>query len=131
MAEGKIESMITPAITGAENQVWSGLKYYYEINSMFPKNIVFVNVKAFSALPASMQQAVMRSAAAAELRGATMSRAAGVAAAEELRRNGIKIEQTPYELSRDLKRFGEKFSREWVAKVGNSANEVFVPFYFR
>ncbi len=129
LADGKMDAMITSAVTGVENKVWSGLRYYYELNAWFPKNIVFVNAKAFASLPPATQQAVMQSAAQAETRGVALSRAAAGSATDELKKNGMKVDPMPFELSRDLKRMGEKFSREWVASVGNAANEVFIPFY--
>jgi TRAP-type C4-dicarboxylate transport system substrate-binding protein len=129
LAEGRMDAMITSAVTGVENKVWGGLKHYYELNAWFPKNIVFVNAKSFAALPPAVQQALMRAAAAAETRGFALSQAAATEATQELRRNGIKVEPVPFELGRDLKRLGEKFSREWVTSVGNSANEIFIPFY--
>ncbi len=129
LAEGKLDAMITSAVTGVENRVWTGLKYYYELNAWFPKNIVFVNAKAFAALPAATQQAVLSAAAKAETRGFALSQAAASSATEELRKNGMKVEPVPFELGRDLKRMGEKFSREWVTSVGNSANEIFIPYY--
>jgi TRAP-type transport system periplasmic protein len=129
LAEGRMDAMITSAVTGVENKVWSGLKYYYELNAWFPKNIVFVNAKAFGELPATAQQAVLQAAIKAEARGTALSRAAASAATEELRKNGIKVEPVPFELGRDLKRLGEKFSREWVTSVGNAANEIFIPYY--
>ena len=129
LAEGRMDAMITSAVTGVENKVWGGLKHYYELNAWFPKNIVFVNAKAFAAQPAAVQQAVLRAAAEAESRGFTASMEAAVAATQELRRNGMKVEPVPFELARDLKRLGERFSREWVATVGHAANEIFIPFY--
>jgi TRAP-type C4-dicarboxylate transport system substrate-binding protein len=129
LVEGRMDAMITSAVTGVENKVWAGLKHYYELNAWFPKNIVFVNARAYAALPADVQQAVLRSAEAAEKRGFAASRRAAAEATEELRRNGIKVEPVPFELGRDLKRLGEKFSREWVASVGHAANDIFIPFY--
>ena len=129
LAEGRMDAMITSAVTGVENKVWGGQKHYYELNAWFPKNIVFVNAKAFASLPPATRQAVLASAAAAEARGFALSRAAAVNATDDLRKNGIKVDAVPFELGRDLKRMGEKFSREWVASVGNAANEVFIPFY--
>lgn len=129
LAEGRMDAMITSAVTGVENKVWGGLKHYYELNAWFPKNIVFVNANAFAKLPVSTQQAVLRAAAAAEERGLAASKAAATDATEELRRNGIKVEPVPFELGRDLKRMGEKFSREWVATIGHAANDIFIPFY--
>jgi len=129
LAAGRMDAMITSAVTGVENKVWGGLTHYYELNAWFPKNIVFVNAKAFAAQPAAVQQAVLRAAAEAESRGFTASMEAAVAATQELRRNGMKVEPVPFELARDLKRMGERFSREWVATVGHAANEIFIPFY--
>jgi TRAP-type C4-dicarboxylate transport system substrate-binding protein len=129
LAEGRMDAMITSALTGVENKVWGGLKHYYELNAWFPKNIVFVNAKTFAALPADARQAVLRAAAGAEARGFAASRELAVSTTEELRRNGIKVEPVPFELARDLKRLGEKFSLEWVSSVGNAANEIFIPYY--
>jgi TRAP-type transport system periplasmic protein len=41
----------------------------------------------------------------------------------------MKVDPVPFELARDLKRMGERFSREWVATVGHAANDIFIPFY--
>ncbi|MFM7332146.1 MAG: TRAP transporter substrate-binding protein [Brachymonas sp.] len=130
LKEGRMDSMITSAVTGAENKVWGDIKYYDEINAWFPKNIVYVNSKAFNALSAPTQKAVMEAAAQAEQRGWQMSQKAAIDAAEELRANGVKIERIPREIESALKRLGEKFSREWVSSVGNDATAIFTPYYF-
>jgi TRAP-type transport system periplasmic protein len=129
LAEGRMDNMITSSVTGSENKVWSHIKYYYEINAWFPKNIVFVNAAAFNALPADTQKEVVLAAEAAQVRGWAMSQAANIDAMNELKANGIKIDRAPRDLENRLKRLGEKFSREWVSSVGNDANTIFVPFY--
>ena len=130
LKEGRMDSMITSAVTGAENKVWGEIKYYYEINAWFPKNIVYVNEKAFNALPAASQKAVLESAAQAEQRGWQFSQKAAADSTEELRANGVKIERIPREIESALKRLGEKFSREWVTSVGHEATAIFTPYYF-
>ena len=129
LTEGRMDNMITSSVTGSENKVWSHLKYYYEINAWFPKNIVFVNLAAFNALPADIQKVVILAAEAAQIRGWAMSQAANIDAMNELKANGIKVDRVPRNLENRLKRLGEKFSREWVNSVGNDANTIFVPFY--
>jgi TRAP-type transport system periplasmic protein len=129
LAEGRMDNMITSSVTGSENKVWSHLKYYYEINAWFPKNIVFVNTAAFNALPVDAQKEVMLAAEATQTRGWAMSQAANIDATNDLKANGIKVDRIPRELENKLKRLGEKFSREWVRSVGNEANTIFVPFY--
>jgi TRAP-type C4-dicarboxylate transport system substrate-binding protein len=131
LASGKVDSMITSAVTGVENRVWEQIGFYYGINAWFPKNIVFVNARAFDALPVSVREAVTQAAARAEARGWAMSEAVATESTQELHRRGMKVTRAPAELETELKRLGEKFSREWVQTVGNEANAIFVPYYFQ
>ena len=129
LAEGRMDNMITSALTGVENKVWGPIKYYYEINAWFPKNSVFVNSKAFEALKPEARAAELKAAGEAEVRGWLASHALAASATEELRANGVKIERISPELDTEIKRMGEKFSREWIRSVGNEANDIFVPYY--
>jgi TRAP-type C4-dicarboxylate transport system substrate-binding protein len=129
LAEGRMDNMITSAVTGVENKVWGPIKYYYEINAWFPKNIVFVNGRAFDALPPDQQKAVLKAASEAQTRGWARSQAAMLDATGQLREHGIRVERVSREFDSDIKRLGEKFSREWIRSVGNEANRIFVPYY--
>jgi len=129
LSAGKLDSMITSALTGVENQVWGQIKQYYDINAWFPKNIVFVNQQAFDALPASTRQAVTKAAAGAETRGWAMSAAVAEESVTELQRQGIRVDRAPADFDAALKRLGERFSREWVRSVGSEANQIFIPYY--
>ena len=129
IAEGKMDNMVTSAVTGVENQVWGPIKYYYEINAWFPKNIVFVNMKSFNALKPAAQQAVTKAAGAAETRGWARSQAIMIDSTNELRAHGIKVDRVSQEFDQEFKRLGEKFSREWVRSVGNEANQIFIRYY--
>jgi TRAP-type C4-dicarboxylate transport system substrate-binding protein len=129
ISEGRMDNMITSAVTGVENQVWGPIKYYYEINAWFPKNIVFVNMKSFNALKPAARTAVVAAAASAEQRGWVKSEAIMAESTNELRAHGIKVDRVPREFEQEFKRLGEKFSREWVRSVGNEANQIFIPYY--
>ena len=131
LTEGRMDNMITSALTGVENKVWGQIKYYYEINAWFPKNVVFVSAKAFDALKPDTRAAVLKAAGDAETRGWAASQALATSATEELRANGVKIERIPPDVDMEIKRMGEKFSREWVRSVGNEANTIFVPYYIK
>jgi TRAP-type transport system periplasmic protein len=131
LAEGRIDTMITSAVTGVENKVWSAFKFFYEINAWFPKNITFANAAAFAALSAEQRKVVLQSAAEAETAGWEASRVAAVDSMGELRRNGMKIEPAPQLLQPVIRRLGERFSLEWLQSVGREANDVFIPFYAR
>jgi TRAP-type C4-dicarboxylate transport system substrate-binding protein len=131
LASGKIDSMITSAVTGVENQVWGQIGHYYTINAWFPKNIVFANLKAVDALPPDVRQALLSAAAEAEERGWAMSQKAADASTQELASKGMKVGRVSAVFDAELKRLGERFSREWVQSVGNEANTIFVPYYFQ
>ena len=130
VTDGRMDAMITSAVTGVENKVWGPIKHYYEISAWFPKNIVFVNTKTFEALAPDARSAVLKAAADAENRGWVASEAVAQTATKELQANGIKVERISSELETDLKRIGERFSREWVRSVGHAASDIFVPYYF-
>jgi TRAP-type C4-dicarboxylate transport system substrate-binding protein len=129
LADGKIDCMITSAVTGVENQVWDHIKNYYEINAWFPKNITFANAKAFDGLPANQQKALLTAAEVAETRGWAASEKAAAESVDELRKKGMKIERVSPEFLSDIKRMGERFSLEWVREVGSEANSIFIPYY--
>ncbi len=130
LARGGIDDMITSAATGSETQAWSRMRYYYSINAFFPKNAVFVNAASYAALPETLRTAVDRAAEAAETRGWEMSQAQELASTTELKARGITVERPSPELEAELKRLGERFSREWVGSVGHDANAILVPYYF-
>lgn len=101
----------------------------FKINAWFPKNVVFVSSKAFEALRPEVRGTVLKAATDAEVRGWLASQALAMSATQELRKNGIRIERIPADMEQEIKRMGEKFSREWVRSVGNEANNIFVPYY--
>lgn len=131
LASRRMDSMITSGVTGVENRVWDQIGFYYGINAWFPKNLVFVNRQAFEALPPTVREAVTRAAARAEARGWALSEAVATESTGELQRRGMKVDRVPATFEAELKRLGEKFSREWVQSVGNEANVIFVPYYFQ
>ena len=55
LVEGRMDNMITSALTGVENKVWGQIRYYVEISAWFPKNVLFVSSKAF--IPCSQRPA--------------------------------------------------------------------------
>lgn len=129
MADGRIDSMITSAVTGVENKVWNHVNYYYEVNAWFPKNIVVANAKAMAALPAKTREALLKASVAAEARGWAASESTMSNSVEELRKNGMKVERVSREFNVEIKRLGEKFSLEWIRKVGREANDLFIPYF--
>lgn len=129
LAVGRIDSMITSGVTGVDSKVWNQLKYFYDIRAWFPKNIVLVNRVAFGALDAKTQEAVRQAAAAAEERGWQMSEAAAAASVSALASHGMRIDPIGFEFRTELRRFGERFSLEWIRTTGQDAISILIPYY--
>ena len=129
LAQGRFDAMVTSSVTGAENKVSAHLKYFYAIYAWMPKNVVFVNRRAYEALPPVDREALHRAAEAAEARGWAMSEAADRQALAQLVKEGMTVEPTPLELRQELRRHGERFSLEWLRKVPKEANLLFVPYF--
>lgn len=91
--------------------------------------MVLVSSKIFDALQPEACSMVLKAASEAETLGWSTSQALASSATEELRAHGVRIERIPPDLDQEIKRMGEKFSREWVRSVGNEANAIFVPYY--
>lgn len=130
LLDGRVDSMITSAVTGVENKVWGAIHYYYDIHAWFPKNLVFANTKSLDALPAEVRAQLLKAAALAERRGWVSSEVEARTAVQTLQAHGIKLDRLPADMERDLRRMGERFSREWVRSMGHEASAIFVPYYF-
>lgn len=129
LAEGRIDCMITSAVTGVENQAWKQLKHYHPINAWIPKNIVFAHAAAFHRLEAPARRALLSAAGAAEARGWAASEKAAADSVAELQRNGMRVDPLPASVLSDLRRLGERCSLEWLREVGPLANQIFIPYY--
>ncbi|QTD47213.1 TRAP transporter substrate-binding protein [Ottowia testudinis] len=129
LAEGTIDSMITSSATGVDMKVWQRFKHFYDVRAWYPKNLTFVSAKAFNALDEATRKAVVNAAQAAEASGWALSEKVSGDALAELQRNQIQVSPTPGELAPHLKRFGERFAREWISTVGIQANGIFIPYY--
>jgi TRAP-type transport system periplasmic protein len=98
LAEGRFDSMITSAVTGVENEVWSHMPYFYPINAWYPKNITFANTRALKALPDAAQAAIFVAAKEAENKGWVASEYNANESVEQLRVRGTKVQKAGREI---------------------------------
>jgi len=123
-ATGRVEAMITSASTGVNTKAWDFLDHFYDTQAFLPKNIVVVNIKAFDALDAATQQAVMKAAAAAETRGWAASAAEHATQTKTLAEHGVKVEAPSAALAGALEKVGATMSAEWAAKAGDAGKAI-------
>lgn len=115
---GIIEAMATSPTTGVSSQAWDYTDYYLDARAWIPKNMVFVNARAFSRLPAEVQDAVLEAAAAAETRGWEMAIAETDAKTAELADNGMTVYSPNADLTETLGNVGQTMTNEWFEEMG-------------
>ena len=116
----RVEAMITSPSTGVSSQAWDFVSHYIDTQAWLPKNMVFVNTRAFEALSGDQQQALIEASAEAELRGWEMSMAETEEKIAALKENGMQVSQPSETLARELREIGETMTKEWQAQAGDA-----------
>jgi TRAP-type C4-dicarboxylate transport system substrate-binding protein len=117
-ATGAVNANITSGATGYDTKAWEVVKNYYDTQAWLPKNIVFVNKKAFDALDKSTQGAVLKAAREAEVRGWKTSREKTKWYTDELAKNGMNVAAPSAQLKADFKKVGDTMTQEWLKSAG-------------
>ena len=118
LATGVVESTMTSGATGVDSKLYENLKYYYDTQAWLPKNAVLVNKEAFDKLDKPTQDAVLKAAADAEVRGLAASKKVNVDTLEKLKANGMQVVTPSPQLKADLKKVGDTMLKEWLEKAG-------------
>jgi TRAP-type C4-dicarboxylate transport system substrate-binding protein len=117
-ATGAVNANITSGATGYDTKAWEVVKYYYDTQAWLPKNVVFVNRKAFDALDKASQDAVLKAAAAAEERGWKTSEEKNGWYLEQLKKNGMTVSPPSAQLKADFRKIGQTMTEEWAKTAG-------------
>lgn len=118
LATGVVEATMTSGATGVDSKLYENLKYYYDMQAWLPKNGVLVNKQAFDALDKPTQDAVLKAAAEAEVRGFAASQKVNVDTLEKLKANGMQVVTPSAQLKADMKKVGDTMLKEWLEKTG-------------
>lgn len=128
-ATGVAESMMSSGSTGADAKIYEHVKYWYDTQAWLPKNLVIVNKKAFDALDKPTQDAVLKAAANAEVRGLEASKKANGDSLDILRKGGMQILPASAQLSGDMKKVGDVLLKEWLQKAGPEGQSLVDAFH--
>ena len=123
-ATGVAESMISSGSTGYDRKIWEHVKYWYDVQAWLPKNMVIVNLDAWSALDAPTQGVVLGAASMAEIAGWTKAEELANWYKEQLAANGMEISGPSEQLAADFKAIGETMTSEWFEKAGDEGKAV-------
>lgn len=118
MATGVVESYMSSGSTGYDTKTYESIKNWYDTQAWLPKNGVIVNLKAFNALDAATQAAVIKAAGEAEARGWKTSEAKNEEYKTLLTGKGMKIHKPSAKLMEDMKQVGGVMLADWQKAAG-------------
>ncbi|QEM82737.1 TRAP transporter substrate-binding protein [Halomonas binhaiensis] len=118
---GRVDAMITSVSTGKSMSAWDYISNFSDANLWIPKNIIFVNLKAFERLDEETQQAVLDAAAQAEERGWEASKTDAAIGAEALKEHDITITTPNDAVAEALQAAGDKLFEDWEKRANDQA----------
>ncbi|MGQ4876981.1 TRAP transporter substrate-binding protein [Billgrantia sp. LNSP4103-1] len=121
---GRVDAMITSSSTGNSMTAWDYVSHYTDANLWLPKNIVFINQRAFDSLDEATQDALLEAAERAEERGWQMSREDNQASLETLQENGITVSTPNEEVAAALQEAGDQLFSAWEERADEQAQQV-------
>jgi TRAP-type C4-dicarboxylate transport system substrate-binding protein len=128
LATGVVNAFMTSSSTGYDSKVWETLSYYYDTQAWLPKNITFVNKAAFDALDKPTQDAVLKAAAAAEVRGWKTSQDKTAWYVDQLKANKMNVLPPNDTLKAGLKKIGDQLTADWQKRAGADGDAVIAAY---
>lgn len=123
-----MNNFLTSSASGVESRLYEQVRHFYPVNAWLPRNVTVVSLRAFNALDAETQQAVLRAAAAAEERGWATSERLDKEFVQQLAANGMTVSEPPASVSAALKTIGETMLQEWLSTAGADGQAVINTF---
>lgn len=124
LATGVVTSFISSGATGVDTKVWESLTHFYDVQAWLPKNITFVNKAAFDALPKDQQEALLKTAKAAEERGWKRAEELAGVYLKELGSKGMKVGPPSAALAAGFKKYGEDLTASWLKRAGDAGKTI-------
>jgi TRAP-type C4-dicarboxylate transport system substrate-binding protein len=118
LATGAVQNFLTSSASGVESKLHEQVKHFYPVNAWLPRNVTVVHQKSFDALDKATQEAVLKAAAAAEVRGWAASEKLDGEYVRELAAKGMTISPPSEALKKELAAIGETMTAEWLKAAG-------------
>lgn len=130
-SSGIIDTMFTSAPTAVTTKAWDYTRFVYDTQAWVPKNVVFVNERAFQALPEAVRKVVLEQAAIAEKRGWEWSQRDNDESPKELAKNGMNLAPISPAFRAELKKIGDQMLDDWLKKAGPDGKKIIDAYYAR
>ena len=123
-ATGVAESMLSSGSTGYDQKLWEHVDYWYDVKAWLPKNMVFVNKRAWQQLDQETQDVILAAAAEAEQKGWAKAQELADWYKGELVKHGMTVEEASDTLKEELKAIGEQMTSDWLEDAGEEGQAI-------
>ncbi|MBJ7536570.1 TRAP transporter substrate-binding protein [Marinomonas transparens] len=127
-ATGVAESMISSGSTGYDQKLWESVDYWYDVMAWLPKNMVFVNMRAWNGLSEETQKIVLSASATAEKKGWAKSEELANWYKLELEKHGMHVQYAGETLTNELQNIGIKMTMDWLEESGAEGQKIIDDF---
>ena len=124
LATGVVESFISSGATGVDSKVWEQLTHFYDVQAWLPRNVVFVNKDAWTALDDASKAAITTCGEKAAADGLAKVKELSGGYLKTLEENGMKVSPPSEQLASELEAFGKTMTDEWLATAGEEGKAV-------
>ena len=112
-ATGMVDAMLTSPQTGVITQAWDNTKYFLSIGSIYAKQSLVINEKAFQSLSPAAQKALIEAGERATKRGWELSKKEGAEKMQVLEDNGMTVTHAWPALIKRLDEIGMALLEDW------------------
>jgi TRAP-type C4-dicarboxylate transport system substrate-binding protein len=116
---GMIDALFTSAQTGCDIQAWDYVQYFTFTGTMFNKNAIVVNKRAFDKLTPEEQAAVVAAGENATKRAWQLSKEFSEKTEQELIDHGMSVAQASSELQTRMNEVGAEMLEDWKATANS------------
>ena len=124
MRVGEVAALRLNDVLDTDGSVRSEIRLDAEQTKGNFARVVFVNEKAFQALPESVRKVVLEQAAIAETRGWTWSQRDNDETPKELVKNGMNLAPIGPAFKAELKKIGDQMLDDWLKKAGPDGQKI-------
>jgi TRAP-type C4-dicarboxylate transport system substrate-binding protein len=124
LATGVVNAFMTSAATGYDSKAWETMTHFYDVQAWIPKNLTIMNKAAFDGLDKATQEAVLKAAAGAQVRGWQVWGEKSKWFLEQLKARGMKVQPPGDTLKAGMQKIGEQLTVDWLKKAGAEGQAV-------
>jgi TRAP-type C4-dicarboxylate transport system substrate-binding protein len=124
LATGVVESFISSGATGVDSKVWEQLTHFYDVQAWLPRNVVFVNKDAWTALEDASRTAITTCGEKAAADGLAKVKELSGGYLKTLEENGMKVSPPSEQLAKELEGFGQTMTDEWLKSAGDDGKAI-------